>query len=145
MRLSVAGYSNFAFLLFLRLALVTALCLTGPVLISKVWGPRVAEFTLLAAFPLWWWHFGLPRFKEHRSGFFSPGFCLVGYLVMTASLVLITLMTFGILKEGQSPQLPHWFPRSRVARFLILLAIFYLFAFLKQKLRKKDSKTLPDK
>src|SRR3954466_5844358 len=93
MRLSVAGYCNdfFAFLLFLRLALVTGLCLVGPPLVSKGFGPYIGASAYVAAFPLWWWHFGLPRFREYGSGFFSPGFCLFGYLAMSASLAVIAL------------------------------------------------------
>jgi|SRR6516225_5509460 len=76
MRLSVGGYCNdfLAFLLFLRLALVTGLCLAGPLLLSKAYGPGIGALAYVAAFPLWWWHFGLPRFKEQGDGFFSPGF-----------------------------------------------------------------------
>src|SRR5437660_12757580 len=103
MRLSVAGHCNdfFAFLLFLRLTLVTGLCLAGPLLVSKAYGPCIGAVAYIVTFLLWWWHFGLPRFKEQRSGFFSPGFCLFGYLAMTASLAVIVLMAFGIIREGQ--------------------------------------------
>jgi len=141
MRLSVAGYCNdlLGFFLFLRLVLVVGLCLLGPLLISKAWGPRIGVAAAICAFPLWWWHFGLPRFKKRGSGFFSTGFCLYGYFSMSASFVVITLMNFGILKEGQPHQLPEWLPRSRLAWFIILFICFFIFEFFKRKLRKKDT------
>jgi asparagine N-glycosylation enzyme membrane subunit Stt3 len=93
----------------------------------------------IATFPLWWWHFGLPRFKEQGSGFFSPGFCLFGYLAMSASLAVIMLMAFGVIKEGEPHPLPEWFPRSRVIRFLIIFVVLCLYAFFKRKITKKGS------
>lgn len=141
MRLSVAGYSNdfFAFLLFLRLALVTGLCLAGPLLVSKAYGPRIGAVAYIAAVPLWWWHFGLPRFKEQGSGFFSRGFCLFGYLAMGASLAVITLLAFNVIREGQPHPLPAWFPQSRVVRFLVIFAALCLYAFFKRKITKRGS------
>jgi hypothetical protein len=128
MRLSVEGYSNdsFAFLLFLRLALVTGLCLAGPLLVSKACGPCVGAIAYIGAFPFWWWHFGLPRFKEPRSGFFAPGFCLFGYLAMSVSLAVIALMAFGVIKEGQPHPLPQWFPRSHFIGSSLFLRSFPL-------------------
>ena len=139
MRLSVAGYSNdfFAFLLFLRLALVTALCLAGPLVASKECGDPIGALTYIAAFPLWWWHFGLPRFKEQRSGLFSAGFCLFGYVAMSASLAVIVLLAFGVIQEGQPHPLPQWFPRSRPVRFLIIFAVLSLYAVFRRKITKK--------
>jgi hypothetical protein len=133
MRLSVAGYCNdfFAFLLFLRLALVTGLCLFGPLLISKMYGNRVGAILCVAAFPLWWWHFGLPRFKEQGSGFFSARFCLFGYLAMSAILVVIILLAFGIIKEGQLHHIPE-----RV-RILIIVGVIAIYAFSNQKISEE--------
>ena len=140
MRLSVDGYCNFAFLLFLRLALVTALCLIGPQLIGRAYGNSVGVVSAIAVFPLWWWHFGLPEFKEvSGGGFFSPGFCLVGYVFMTLDLAIMILMRFGILKEGQPHPLPNWIPRSHTARFLIIFAILLIFEFIYRKWRKNRS------
>lgn len=141
MRLSVTGYSNdfFAFLLFLRLAFVTGLCLAGPLLLSKGYGPGIGGVAYTAAFPLWWWHFGLPRFKEEGGGFFSPGFCLFGYLAMTACFAVIVHMAFGVIKEGQPHPLPQWFPRARVARFLIIFGALCLYAYIKRKIAKRSS------
>jgi hypothetical protein len=141
MRLSLAGYCNdfFAFLLFLRLTLVTGLCLVGPLLVAKAYGDCLGALSYIAAFPLWWWHFGLPRFSEQRSGFFSPGFCIFGYLAMSASLVVVMLLAFGVIREGQPHPLPQWFPRSRLVRFLIIFAVLSLYAIFKRKITKKSS------
>jgi len=140
MRLSVDGYGNFAFLLFLRLGLVTAFCLIGPLLISKAYGQTIGVISAVAVFPVWWWHFGLPRFKERSgSGFFSPGFCLVGYVFMTLQLAVLLLQKFGVLKEGQRHPFPDWVPRSHTARFLIIFALLLVFEFIYRKFRKRGS------
>ena len=139
-RLDVDSYFNFAFLLFIRLALVTAFCLIGPLLISRAYGQTIGIISGVVVFPLWWWHFGLPRFKEGRgSGFFSPGFCLVGYVFMALQLAILVLQKFGILKEGKPHPLPDWVPRSHTARFLIISGFLLVFEFIYRKLRKKGS------
>ena len=140
MRLSVEGYCNdfLSFFLFLRLVCVIGLCLIGPLLLSKSCDPRIAVATYLVAFPLWWWHFGLPRFKDSGTGLFSPKFCLFGYLYMSACLAVVTLMAFGVIKEGQPHPPPQWIPHSPVARFLIIFSILYLYVFLRRRALKKS-------
>ena len=90
----------FSFLLFLRLGLVTFFCFLALPVIIKQAGPAIGFIPCLVAFPLWWYHFGLPRFSEQRSGFFSAKFCLWGYVAMTAFLVVDVLEWLGIFKEA---------------------------------------------
>jgi hypothetical protein len=92
----------FSFLLFLRLGVVTLFCFLGLPVIIKQAGAATGFFVCLIAVPLWWYHFGLPRFSEQRSGFFSAKFCLWGYIAVTAYLVVDVLEWFGILKEAHS-------------------------------------------
>jgi hypothetical protein len=102
MRLSPRDVASdlFSFLLFLRLGFVTFLCFPGALIVSKQCGPAIGMVACIVAFPLWWYHFGLPRFKEQRSGFFSARFCFWGYVAMTALLVVDILEFFDILKEA---------------------------------------------
>ncbi len=138
MRLDVDGYGNFAFVLFLRLALVTVFCFIGPLLISKGYGQTMGVISAIAVFPLWWWHFGLPRFKEGRGGgFFSPGFCLTGYVFMALQLAVLILKKLGMVEQGKPHPLPDWVPRSHTARFLIIFGLLLVFEFVYRKFRKK--------
>jgi membrane protease YdiL (CAAX protease family) len=142
MKVSLPVYCNdfLAFLLFLRLALVTLLCFFGGPVLSKAYGYSVGLIACLVAFPLWWYHFGLPRFHEERSGIFSARFCLWGYLIMAAVLVVVMLLLLGVLKEGQPhPIFPQWFPKSRTLRFCIIFAVLSLFAFARRKPPKSNA------
>lgn len=92
MRLSPRDVATdlFSLLLFLRLGFVTFLCYLGLPLVSKQYGFAIGTMACVIAFPLWWYHFGLPRLKEQPRGFnfFSAEFCLWGYVVMTAWLIV---------------------------------------------------------
>lgn len=139
MRLSVEGYCNdfLCFLLFLRLALVVFLCVPIVLVITKSYGPGIGLICCISAYPLWWYHFGLPRFKEQGSGFFSPRFCLWGYIAMTVSFLVILLEYFGILKEGEpNPHLHKASPYLRTA-IMVGFAIFSVYALARHR-KPKD-------
>lgn len=138
MKLSLPVYSNdfLAFLLFLRLTLVVVFCLFGGIVLGKWVGTGAGLAGYGLAFPLWWYHFGLPRFGVAGSGYFSPGFCWLGYLLMAFGLVGVALLYFGVIKEGRPiPIYPEWFPKSRVARYAIIFAALCLVEYVWRKLR----------
>jgi len=140
MRLSLPAYCNdsLAFLLFLRLTVVAFLCFPCTLVLSKIYGTGIGLIACLLAYPLWWYHFGLPRFKEQRSGFFSARFCLMGYVAMTAALLIVTLEFFDVIQEGKPVHLPALLPKSNVLRFLIIFSALWGCDFAKRKFSKKD-------
>jgi hypothetical protein len=141
MRLSPRDVASdfYSFLLFLRLGLVTFLCSLGIAIISKLGGPAIGVISCLVAFPLWWYHFGLPRFKEQQSGFFSARFCLLGYIVMSTWLVVSLLEYFGIIKEGQPiPLVRQLSPYLRVA-LLVGVVAYIVYEFTKRKRPNDDA------
>ena len=99
MRLGMVTQANgfFSFLLFLRLAFVTFMCVPGVLIISRLYGPAYAVLAGATAYVLWWYHFGLPRFKVQGDGFFSPRFCFWGYAFITLTLLVNVLMLAGVL------------------------------------------------
>jgi hypothetical protein len=127
-----------SFLLFLRLMLVSLCCLLGTPVFAYFYGPSVGLAGCLAAYPLWWYHFGLPRFKEREDGFFSARFCLYGYIFMSAVLIVVVLEYFEILKEGRPILFMQQFgPYFRVA-FWLGFAAYCAYEFIKWKATKKD-------
>lgn len=141
MRLSPRDFSGyqFSFRFFLRLALVSFLCFLGPLLVSKQFDPAIGILACIVAFPLWWYHFGLPRFNEQGSGFFSARFCMFGYIMMAASVVLTVLEYFGIIQEGRPiPFLRQLSPYFRVAVMVCFIA-FCIYEFTGRKRPKGDA------
>lgn len=136
MRLSPRDVASdlFSFLLFLRLALVSFLCFGGTLMVAKQYGPVLGITACLVALPLWWYHFGLPRFKERQSSLFSAEFCLIGYLAVAATLVVCVLEYFGIIQEGRPI---HIFPKSHLVRYVIIFTVFCLYAFIRRKYSKE--------
>lgn len=102
MRLSMAAFSNdfLGFLLFLRLVSVTLLCVFGPILTLHFLGSIYGALASTAAYVLWWFHFGLSGHHTEGNDFFSRRFCLLGYVLITMTLVASILMVLGILPQG---------------------------------------------
>ncbi len=143
MRLSLPVYLNdfLSFLLFLRLATVVFLCVGGVPLVTKSYGPSFGVVACLFAYPLWWYHFGLPRFKEQATGIFSAKFCLWGYIIMTVWLLVCTLEYLGVLKEttGKSPENhQEFFSRTHIIRFLIIFGVLCAYSFFRGTLFKRN-------
>lgn len=122
MRFSLQAY--WSGLLFLRLALTVCACIGLPLVISECWGPGFAAAACLFAFPLWWFHFGLPRFKRESGGgiLSSPWFCLWGYGAITLILLASVLEVLGIIKEGQ-PLFRLDEHRRMILRRVVLVAV----------------------
>jgi len=143
MRLSLPAYLNDfrSFLLFLRLAAVVFVCVIGVMLIAKSYGPGFGVCACLVAYPLWWYHFGLPRFKEQVTGIFSAEFCMWGYIIMTVWLLVFTLEYLDVLKEaaGNFPESHQsFFSKKHMIRFLIIFAVLCVYGFFKSRLSKGD-------
>lgn len=135
MRLSPRDVASdlFSFLPFLRLALVIFLCFPSPLLVTKKFGPAIGTVACILAFPLWWYHFGWPRSKEQRSGLFSQSFCMWGYFVMGASLIVAVLEYFGVIQEGRPiPFVRQLSPYLRVA-IIVGFVTFWFYEFSKRK------------
>jgi len=138
MRVSLPGYCNdfLSFLLFLRLGTVVFLCAGGAILTAKSYGPGYGVIAGCAAYPLWWYHFGLPRFKSGASGIFSAKFCLWGYIWMTVVLLVCVLEYFGILKEAAGPtpvSQEEWYSRRHIIRYVIIFCVLCAYAFFKKR------------
>ena len=145
MRLSLPVHLNdfLGFLLFLRLGAVAFGCAIAPLLIAKTYGPGFGLAACSAAYPFWWYHFGLPRFKEQRTGLFSATFCLWGYIIMTVALSVCALEYMGILKEatGKPPAQPQdFFSTKHMVRVLVIFGVLCLYAYFKGVLFKRNNK-----